>query len=153
MADQGSTDLDDVRFYHGTRRPFGPGGLLLPGEKFGADNHGLGRSEWVYVTTELDLAIEYAKAAQGRGRAKVVQVQPWGEMFVDDSTLPGAKNKTPTSARLRRCCAGSGSRPNGPNCPFGPPGMALPRPWVPGGEHLAGNGRGSACEKGSSARR
>ena len=93
MADQGSTDLDDVRFYHGTRRPFGPGGLLLPGEKFGADNHGLGRSEWVYVTTELDLAIEYAKAAQGRGKAKVVQVQPWGEMFVDDSTIAGGEEQ------------------------------------------------------------
>lgn len=82
-------DEEQVRFYHGTRRPFGPGGLLLPGEQAGADNHGLGRSDWVYVTTDLDLAIEYAKVAQGRGRAKVVEVAPWGEMFVDNSTVGG----------------------------------------------------------------
>lgn len=93
MTNQDSNDLDEVRFYHGTRRPFDRGGLILPGAKFGEDNHGLGRSEWVYVTTELDLAIEYAKVAQGRGKAKIVEVQPWGEMFVDDSTIAGGQEQ------------------------------------------------------------
>jgi hypothetical protein len=79
--------------YHGTRRPFGRGGLLVPGDDVGADHHGLGRSGWVYVTPDFELAKEYARAAQGRGRAKVVQVRPWGEVYVDDSTIAGGEEQ------------------------------------------------------------
>jgi hypothetical protein len=79
------------RLYHGTRAGFGAGGVLFPGATPGVDrdNHGLGRSEWVYVTPDLDLAKDYAEAASGRGRPKVLEVVPCGPLEVDDSTVGG----------------------------------------------------------------
>lgn len=77
--------------YHGTRVPFTKGGLVLPGDTTGADHHGLGRSDWVYVTAELDIAIEFAKVAKGRGRPKVFEVLYVGDIERDDSTLAGGE--------------------------------------------------------------
>lgn len=73
--------------YHGTRRGFGRGGRVLPGDLFGADNHGLGRSHVVYVTPDLELAKEYARAAKGRGAPKVLEVMPVDPLGIDDSTV------------------------------------------------------------------
>lgn len=89
MSPRETSDPGEVAFYHGTRRPFNTGGLVLPGDKVGVDHHNLGRSDWVYVTTDLELAKDYARAAAGKGRAKVVQVRPWGDLYIDDSTVNG----------------------------------------------------------------
>lgn len=73
--------------YHGTRVPFGPGGLVLPGNEVGIDNHGLHRSHVVYVTPDLDLAVMYADAAAGDGPPRVFRVVPMSPLAVDDSTI------------------------------------------------------------------
>lgn len=78
--------------YHGTRAGFrGRGGLVLPGTDVGRHNHpGLEyRSDWVYLTPDLDLAWLYAEAASGRGRPKVLVVRPGSGLLNDDSTLAG----------------------------------------------------------------
>lgn len=89
--------------YHGTRAPFGKGGLVLPGSMVGRDNSrqgGLinpltgepwadGRNDMVYVTTDLDLAKEFARHCSGRGRAKVFEVLFTGEIESDIATFNG----------------------------------------------------------------
>lgn len=75
--------------FHGTRAAFGVGGFVLPGDLFGIDNHGLGRSDAVYVTPDLELAKDYAEAAAGRGRPRVVEVIPYDPLTPDDSTVNG----------------------------------------------------------------
>lgn len=75
--------------YHGTRVAFGRGGLVLPGDHVAADNHGLASSDWVYVTDDLDLAWHYAEVAAGDGEPRVLVVQPFGLIEVDDSTIGG----------------------------------------------------------------
>ena len=78
--------------YHGTRAGFrGRGGIVLPGVQVGRHNHpGLEyRSDWVYITPDLDLAWEYAEAAQGRGKPKVLVVLPGSGLLNDDSTIAG----------------------------------------------------------------
>lgn len=78
-----------MSLYHGTRIGVTKGALLLPGDQFDKDNHGLGRSDRVYLTTDLGLAWDYAEAASGRGRPKVCEVMPLGPLSVDDSTVGG----------------------------------------------------------------
>lgn len=83
---------DEPVLYHGTRAGFrGKGGLVLPGMDVGRYNHpGLEyRSDWVYVTPDLELAWDYAEACQGRGKPKVLVVRPNGMLYHDDSTLAG----------------------------------------------------------------
>lgn len=77
--------MADHEFFHGTRRPFMRGGLLLPRAAHG----GAGTSApltpgmaapadaeaWAYVTTDLDLAWVYAFHAPGRGRARVIRLR------------------------------------------------------------------------------
>lgn len=80
--------------YHGTRAGFrGRGGLVLPGNVVGRHNHpGLEyRSDWVYLTPDLELAWDYAEAAKGRGKPKVLVVAPGGLLYHDDSTVNGAE--------------------------------------------------------------
>jgi hypothetical protein len=85
----------ETGLYHGTRAAFrGPGGLVLPGDEFGKDNHRLGRSDRVYVTPDLDLAKAYALGAKGRGRARVLEVTPMSPLTVDDSTVDGDEQET-----------------------------------------------------------
>lgn len=78
-------------FYHGTRTPFRRGGLVVPGVEVGKENHGLGRSDRVYITRTIGLAQVYAEVATGRGRPRVVEVRPLGPVEVDDSTVMGAE--------------------------------------------------------------
>lgn len=80
--------------YHGTRRGFDRGGLLLPGGEVGQDNHGLGRTGHVYVTPDLGLAKHYAEHANGKGRPRVVEVAPLGPVEVDDSTVGGDQQES-----------------------------------------------------------
>lgn len=85
--------------YHGTRRGFRPGGYLTP-----PDFHGVGanweldpevlaaepdRGEWVYVTPSIDVARFFATAAKGRGRPKILEVEPMAEVEPDPATLLG----------------------------------------------------------------
>lgn len=83
--------------YHGTRRGFARGGLLLPNVETGTTpNHGAsdsgvwpGRGEHVYVTTDVGIAWAFAQAAAGRGAPKVLEVEAWGELTADLSTNDG----------------------------------------------------------------
>jgi hypothetical protein len=82
------TPTQQAVLYHGTRAPFrGGGGLVLPGADVGRENHNLGRSDRVYVTPDLELAWLYAEASKGRGKPKVLIVEPRSPLEVDDSTI------------------------------------------------------------------
>ena len=91
------TVLDPV-FFHGTRRGFTPGGILLPrathqGAATGAPlNPGhtapAGADGWVYVTEDLNVAWAYAWAAPGRGRPKVLTVRAQGYVSPDPEHSP-----------------------------------------------------------------
>ena len=79
---------DKVVFYHGTKAGFrGRGGLLLPGDLVGKDNWHLKRSQFAYITTEIQLAYFYAYACKGRGRPKVLIVKPISQIENDNSFL------------------------------------------------------------------
>lgn len=87
---------DEPLLYHGTRAGFrGVGGLVLPGTEVGRHAHpGMEyRSDWVYVTPDLDLAWAYAYAARGRGKPKVLVVRPAGTLLNDDSTIGGGEEQ------------------------------------------------------------
>jgi len=78
-----------AELFHGTRKPFKKGGLVLPGDDVGIDNHALGRSSVVYVTPDFDLACDYAEQAVGSGTPRVVSVFPLGDLYPDRSTVGG----------------------------------------------------------------
>lgn len=72
-----------MQLYHGTRRGFTPGGWLLPRSDHGGPatsapaSRALPQNEQhIYLTTDLDLAWVYAWHAPGRGRPKVLVVEP-----------------------------------------------------------------------------
>lgn len=79
---------DDPVFYHGTRRPFRPGGWLFPRSFHGDPGTSAplnpGRkaptdaADYVYVTTSRTVAWVYAWHAHGRGRPRVLRVDPHG---------------------------------------------------------------------------
>lgn len=84
----------EADWFHGTRRGFrGGGGLLVPRSVHGSTPTGapvnVGRealsdaSQWVYLTRNLDLAWVYAWHASGRGKPKVLRVQPHGVIELD----------------------------------------------------------------------
>ena len=79
--------------YHGTRAGFRKGGYVIPGDELGKDNHGLGRSDAVYLTPNYDEAEEWALSSKGRGRPKVLFVRPGGPLTVDDSTVGGEEHE------------------------------------------------------------
>ncbi len=88
--------------YHGTRAAFrGSGGLLLPGTCYDRDNHGLGRSDYVYMTPDRDEAAMWARAAQGRGRPRILTVMPMSPVEDDDSTVLGDEHQ---GVRCREGC-------------------------------------------------
>ncbi len=84
---------DEPVYYHGTRRGFTRGGYVAPR----AFHKGEGTSaplvegreppadsdQYVYCTTHLGLAWAYAWAAAGRGRPKVLTIQPGGHVEPD----------------------------------------------------------------------
>jgi hypothetical protein len=86
-------DVPVEAWYHGTRRGFRAGGVLLPrashtgvpttaplnaGQEPPSD-----AGQWVYVTRDLDLAWVYAWHAVGRGKPKVLRVNPVGTLERD----------------------------------------------------------------------
>lgn len=86
---------------HGTRRPFRPGGLLLPRSQHGGAGTTAplvpGRVQpadapsWVYCTTSLELAWIYAWHAPGRGRPRVLQLGGVGDLEPDPEHGPDAE--------------------------------------------------------------
>jgi len=84
---------DPPPLYHGTRRPFDKGGLLLPraahnGKPTSApmaagNTRPAAADQWVYVTTERALAWVYAWHAAGRGRPRVLTVSPLSDVYYD----------------------------------------------------------------------
>lgn len=86
--------------YHGTRRPFrSKGGLLLPRAHHG----GAGSSaptnsappatavDWCYGTEDVLLAWAYAWAAPGRGKPRVLLVQPFDVPTPDPEHSPAMR--------------------------------------------------------------
>lgn len=76
--------------FHGTRRGFRAGGLLLPRSAHGGAPTSApggqappGAAGYVYATEHLDLAWAYAFHAPGRGRPKVLRVGPLGPVTPD----------------------------------------------------------------------
>lgn len=97
-----------MTLYHGTRAPFGKGGLVLPGALVDRDNARQGglvnpvtgepwstpRNDKVYVTTDLDLAKDFARHSAGRGKAKVFEVRYVGEIERDYATFGGEERES-----------------------------------------------------------
>lgn len=89
---------EPVRFFHGTRAGFGKGGWVFPrtfhqGEGTSAPLQP-GRQapsdaeRYVYITTSEDLAWVYAWHAPGRGRPRVLVVEPRSEVADDPEHSP-----------------------------------------------------------------
>jgi hypothetical protein len=82
-----------VVLYHGTRRPFTVGGLLVPRAVHGGPgttaplNPGCSEqpdaANFVYLTDDVTLAWVYAWHAPGRGRPRVLTVAPLGTVERD----------------------------------------------------------------------
>lgn len=82
-----------MTYYHGTRRGFTRGGILLPRRFHGGPgttaplNPGETPQEdaadYVYVTTDPLIAWVYAMCASGRARPRVLTVRPIGEVERD----------------------------------------------------------------------
>lgn len=85
--------MTEIVCYHGTRKPYQRHGLLLgrafhggapttapvnPGRQPLPDS-----DQWVYFTTDLDLAWSYAWLAAGRGRPRVLTIAPSGTVERD----------------------------------------------------------------------
>lgn len=88
-----------MTLYHGTRAGYrGPGGLVLPRATHGGPgtsapvNAGQAApadaGRWVYATESLDLAWVYAWHAPGRGRPKVLVIEPRGTLEPDPEHSP-----------------------------------------------------------------
>jgi hypothetical protein len=87
-----------MTWYHGTRRPFGKGGIVMPRSFHGGKPTTAptmpGRSpaadaaDWVYVTEKEYLAWVYAWHAAGRGRPRVLTVRPT-DIHPDPEHAPG----------------------------------------------------------------
>lgn len=93
-------------FYHGTRVGFKKGGYLFPVSfHHGAVRPGVRVSEddqYIYFTTDFELASFYAVNSKGRGRPKVCTVVPGGPVEHDPSTYDGEREqyRSKTSARV-----------------------------------------------------
>jgi hypothetical protein len=94
--------------YHGTRRGFQRGGLLIPrsahkgkgteaplipGRKSPTD-----AAAYVYVTTSKIVAWVYAWHAVGRGRPRVLTVQPLSDVWLDPEHGPDMEAHRVTAA-------------------------------------------------------
>lgn len=86
--------------FHGTRQAFSRGGWLFPPAITGApmrDSSTLtlppgwvdDRDAYVYVTPDADLAWDYAETAPGRGRPRLLEVEPMSPLEPDVSTVNG----------------------------------------------------------------
>lgn len=85
--------------YHGTRRPFRKGGLLLPRAHHGGAGSGAPTNhappddadQWCYATEEPLLAWAYAWAAPGRGKPRVLIVAPLDDPVPDPEHSPAMR--------------------------------------------------------------
>lgn len=92
------TDTDEPTFYHGTRAPFQRGGWIMPAEWHGGPRTNApltpgavqppDAGKYVYVTTSRLVAWVYAWCAPGRGRPRVLTVQPSGTVEYDPEHSP-----------------------------------------------------------------
>jgi len=78
-------------FFHGTKIQLEVGAFIVPGNN---SNYEEGRkSKYVYVTSNLNVAVWGAELASGEGLAKIYIVEPTGEMEDDpnvtDKRFPG----------------------------------------------------------------
>lgn len=104
--------MSQTHLFHGTRRGFTKGGWLFPrtmhagaatsaptnpGRQPLADS-----AEWVYLTEDIDVAWAYAWAAPGRGKPKVVEVEPHGRIEPDPEHSPAMRAWRAESAVVRR---------------------------------------------------
>lgn len=81
-------DEDKPLLYHGTRVGFSRGGYLFPVDFHKSQPRPGGSDDgtaYVYMTTDLDLAWWYAEQHPGRGKPKVLVVEPLGPIEVDYS--------------------------------------------------------------------
>lgn len=81
-----------MTLYHGTRRPFKRGGLLLPRAEHGGAgtsapvtvyDHSDRAARFAYATEDRAIAWVYAWHAPGRGRPRVLVVDPLGAVERD----------------------------------------------------------------------
>lgn len=89
------------RFFHGTRRHFTQGGYLFPRGDHGAEGTGApvnpgmespeDAAQWVFVTEDIDVAWAYAWVAPGRGKPKVLEVEPIGAIEPDPEHSPAMR--------------------------------------------------------------
>ena len=81
-------------WFHGTRRGFGRGGFLTPASFHGAgqanrlDDYD-GAEGYVFLTPDREVAEMFARSAKGRGRPKVLTVEPTADVEPDHATLGG----------------------------------------------------------------
>jgi len=102
------------QWYHGTRRPFGKGGLLLPpslhrGPK--ANNlPGHNDADWVFITPYEEVAEGFAFSARGRGLPRVLTVAPLEDVCPDWATYGGDdgfmyRTQSAVVLSVRKCAA------------------------------------------------
>lgn len=87
------SDRNTQKWFHGTRRGFTRGGYLFPRNDHGGPgttaptNPGMTSPEdsadWVHITRDPVLAWAYAWSAPGRGKPKVLTVEPHGPVEDD----------------------------------------------------------------------
>jgi hypothetical protein len=65
------------RLFHGTDVNFQPGALVLPGNLIGRRNHQLSKDGRVYLTTDPNIAMIFAKDFMRKGqKPRVYEVKP-----------------------------------------------------------------------------
>lgn len=80
-----------TKLYHGTRRGFRKGGILLPCRETGScswEDYPHDHSA-VYLTEDPTVAAYFATWSKGRGRPKIVEVEAHGLMRFDSFILGG----------------------------------------------------------------
>ena len=88
--------MDEIVLYHGTRRGFMRGGLLMPVRFHRSEQRsghvGIDSTDYAYVTTERDLAVSYAMQSKGRAAPRLLICRPINEIEVDPSTYEGERH-------------------------------------------------------------
>jgi len=92
------SDEQPVTWYHGTRRGCSRGGYVIPRSAHGKEgtsapvNPGQQQpsdsGDYTYLTTSATLAWVYAWCAPGRGKPKVLTVEPMGNVYRDPEHSP-----------------------------------------------------------------
>lgn len=81
-----------MTLYHGTRAGFKAGGFVFPADFTGHTPRAGGReggTAYAYCTDDWDLAEWYAINSKGRGKPKVLTVEPTGPIEHDPSPYDG----------------------------------------------------------------